>query len=369
LGRASARVLCAGIAIVLAAGWTATAAAQSGGTPAANPADAPPDRVGGVLFADYSYALSPEAADGDGNGYHPSAFNVARTYINITGTISRLIAFRVTPDIVRNTDSASSLSGSLTFRIKYAFAQANLDEWTTAGKWARFGIQQTPWVDFEENIYRYRFQGTVFSEREGFLSSSDAGASFHYNAPSNYGEVHVGVYNGENYNRVETNDRKAFQVRGSIRPFATSSPTLLQGLRAHVFLDADSYVRDGDRHRAIRSITYEHRLVNAGVEYLTTRDRTSISAAEVAAHGYSLWLTPRLSHGWELLLRHDRLTPNDSLDGQTRSRTIAGIAYWFPHQGSVSSALLLDYDGQTFSGFTPAPPTQQKVAVHALVSF
>ena len=48
----------------------------------------------------------------------------------------------------------------------------------------RFGIQQTPYVDFKEGIYRYRFQGTIFAEREGFLSSSDAGVSFHYNFPT-----------------------------------------------------------------------------------------------------------------------------------------------------------------------------------------
>ena len=39
----------------------------------------------------------------------------------------------------------------------------------------------------------------MFAEREGFYNSADAGASFHYNLPSNYGDVHVGVYNGENY--------------------------------------------------------------------------------------------------------------------------------------------------------------------------
>src|SRR4029078_9267990 len=112
---------------------------------------------------------------------------------------------RFTPDIVRDTGAASSLNGSLTFRVKYAFAQLNLDDWMTRGSWARFGIQQTPWVDFQEGIYRYRFQGQVFSEREGYLASSDAGVSFHYNLPSNYGDLHVGIYNGENYNRAETN--------------------------------------------------------------------------------------------------------------------------------------------------------------------
>ena len=106
-------------------------------------------------------------------------------------------------------------SDSLVFRIKYAYAQFNLDDWMTRGSWARLGIQQTPWVDFEEGIYRYRFQGTVFAERIPLpttMTSSDAGASFHYNFPSNYGDVHVGVYNGENYQRVEVNDQKALRI-------------------------------------------------------------------------------------------------------------------------------------------------------------
>ena len=79
----------------------------------------------------------------------------------------------------------------------------------TKGSWARFGIQQTPLLDYEEGIYRYRFQGTTFTEREGFYNSSDAGASFHYNFPSNYGDVHVGVYNGESYAKTDPNDQKA----------------------------------------------------------------------------------------------------------------------------------------------------------------
>ena len=119
--------------------------------------------------------------------------------------------------------TGSSLNGSLTFRVKYAYAQMNLDDWMEKGSWVRFGIHQTPWVEFEEGIYRYRFQGQVFSERRGYLSSSDAGASFHYNLPSNYGEVHVGVYNGENYNHPEANGHEAFEVRGSARPFASGA--------------------------------------------------------------------------------------------------------------------------------------------------
>lgn len=333
------------------------------------PDDTPSIRVGATLFADYSYTKQPETTDADGNTINASAFNVTRSYINVTGNISHLVSFRLTPDIARESNAASSLNGSVVFRVKYAFAQVALDEWIGGGAWTRLGIQQTPWVDFQEGIYRYRFQGTVLSEREGFLSSSDAGASFRYGLPSNYGEVHVGFYNGENYNRAEVNDRKAFQVRASVRPLAHSAVAPLRGLRAHVFLDEDDYVRDSNRRRVVGSVTFEHQYLNAGFEYLATSDRTSIARAEVDAGGFSIWATPRSRRGWEGLLRYDRLTPNTANDSQTRSRTILGLAYWFPHQGNVTAALLLDYDGQTFGGFDPAPARQQRVAVHALVNF
>jgi hypothetical protein len=342
--------------------------AQAGQPPAAKPDDTPSIRVGATLFADYTYTQSPESTDADGNTYHPSQFNVTRSYINLTGNISHLVAFRFTPDIVRQTDPASSLGTSLVFRVKYAYAQVNLDDWMSKGSWVRLGMQQTPWVDFFEGIYRYRFQGTTFTEREGYLSSSDAGAAFHYNLPSNYGEVHAGFYNGENYARSEVNGQKAFEVRGSVRPFATASP-ILQGLRVHGFYDADSYVKDGPRRRGVLSATFEHARLNLGADYLNTTDRTSVTKPEVDGHGYSFWATPRAKNGLEGLLRYDHMTPDTSLGSQIRTRTIVGVAYWFPHQGNVSSALMLDYDGQTFDNYNPALPKQQRIAVHGLVNF
>ena len=228
-------------------------------TPAAGytpPDDTPVIRVGMTLFPNYVVQTSPDVVDADGNSVNKSAFDVGRAYLNITGNVSHVVAFRITPDISRETSLTPSLSGSLVFRIKYAFAQFNLDDWMTRGSWARIGIQQTPWVDFEEGIYRYRFQGTVFPERVALptsLSSSDAGASFHYNLPSNYGDVHVGIYNGENYSKTDTNNEKAVEFRGTVRPFATRMPGL-RGLRAHVFYDSDHYVKNDERTRLLGSV-------------------------------------------------------------------------------------------------------------------
>jgi hypothetical protein len=346
------------------------AAASAQVTPAAGytpPDDTPSIKVGAVLYPDYTYTLNPETLDADGNRIHANQFNVSRAYLNITGNISHLVAFRVTPDISRETNTASSLSGSLEFRIKYAYAQLNLDDWMPRGSYARIGIQQTPWLDYAEGIYRYRFQGTMFVEREGYFASADGGASFHYQLPSNYGDVHVGVYNGENYNKAEVNDRKAVMVRATVRPFASGA--VLRGLRATVFYDADAYVKNAPRNRFIGGLNYEHKYVTLGFEYLDTKDQTSATKAELDGQGYSIWATPKSTMGIEGLLRFDHLTPNTALDAQVRNRTILGLAYWFPHQGSVSSAMMLDYDGQTFDNFTPALPKQSRLAVHGLISF
>ena len=50
-------------------------------------------------------------------------------------------------------------------------------------------------------------------------------------------------------------------------------------------------------------------------------------------------------------------------------RVIGGVAYWFPHQGTVNTALLLDVDQANFDNFAVAQPTQRRIGVHALVTF
>ena len=362
-------VLCVAFAIASLA-TTLPCAAQI--TPAAGytpPDDTPSVKVGATLFTDYTVVDTPKIKDADGNEVTANAFNVGRAYLNITGNISHLVSFRVTPDITRESGTGSSLSGSYTFRLKYAYAQINLDDWMNAGRtgtWVRLGMQQTPWVDFLEGIYRYRFQGTIFDEREGFLSSSDVGASFHTNLPGNYGDLHVGIYNGETYSRAEVNDQKGFMVRGTVRPVRMHP--VLRGLRLTGFYDKDAYVRNADRTRAIGALTFEHKYLNAALEYLAARDQTSASKAAVEARGYSVWATPRATNGWEGLVRFDHLEPNRHASG-TRDRTLGGVAYWFPHQGTVSTALLLDVDRLKFHDFLIAQPTQTRIGLHALVNF
>jgi phosphate-selective porin O/P len=337
--------------------------------PAGNtrPDDTPSVKLGSTIFADYTFNESPTATDADGNTIRNSSFNVTRAYINVLGNLNHFISYRITPDITRETGSGSSLAGSYTFRLKYAFGQFNLDDWTTRGSWVRLGLQQTPIVDYEESIYRYRFQGPVFADREGFLTASDNGLSGHWNFPGNHGEVHAGFYNGEGYSKAETNNEKAFQIRGTVRPLPLAG--IWKGLRVTGFLDEDHYVRSAKRTRVVAQLTFEHPLLNAGVDYLTAKDQTGATKTEVEANGYSVWVTPRLGKsGWEMLLRHDQLKPNKSVS-QKRTRNIAGIAYWFPNLSKAQSALMVDYDSLKQSNYSPSRLNDTRYGLKMLVNF
>ncbi len=301
--------------------------------------DTPSIKVGGMIFADYTYGQEPLLLDGDGNRVHPSAFNITRAYINVTGNLTRSIAYRVTPDISRESGAGTSLAGSQLFRLKYAYAQFNPAEWAPKGTWLRFGMQPTPFMEYAEPIYRYRFQGQLFEDREGFESTADTGIAAHTTLPGRI-DLQGGIFNGEGFSRAETNNEKSVQLRATWTPFRSG---IASGLRLTGYVHDDHYFERAPRRRLIGQVAFTHPRLTAGFDYLATRDQKSTSSPEIEGRGFTAWVAPKLGGGWEALLRHDQLRP-DSRSSIIRRRDIEGVAYWFPLPKGLSTALMLDRD-------------------------
>jgi len=350
---------------------------------APKPVDTFAIKLGTTIFTDFTHQDEPKVTDADKHAVHKSEFEVRRAYVNVTGTISDLFSFRVTPDVAARQATtisgtglpsdvkvSSSFDGSLTIRLKYAFGQLNLDKLGAWGKgaWIRLGQQQTPYVDFMEGIYRYRFQGTVFLERQGLLSSSDVGLSGHYDLPSDYGDLHLGFYNGDTYTKAEANGQKAFQVRGTVRPLPRHA--VLKGLRAHAFYDHDSPVANGSRDRFVAAATFESRPLNLGLDYVRANDKASglPGADSVRSRGWSFWLNPRTTFGLEGLFRYDHYEPNQKTDARKRE-IIAGVAYWFKVQKApLAAALMADTDQIDYDPLL-GKPADKKWELKALFAF
>ena len=156
--------------------------------------DTPSVKVGGTIFADYTYQLEP-TADGlrrehdpsQRVQHHPRLHQRHRPHLapDLLPHHSRRRARGPVPGTDRQRQRARpdrdpDLPAQVRVRPDQLRRPRQHDHGRVLqlhGSWLRLGMQQTPFVDFVETIYRYRFQGTVFPDREGFLSSSDLGAS------------------------------------------------------------------------------------------------------------------------------------------------------------------------------------------------
>ena len=317
---------CSALAVCLL--LAASAAAQSQTPAPALPAQAPapvpqPDypiiRVGVLSHLQYDTELKNRS------GYNN--FDVTRAYLNINAQVSKNVRFRFTPDIRRVNDS--SLAGSLVLRVKYAFAQ--IDNVGPRG-WIRLGAHQTPWLDFEESVDRYRVQGTMFAEREGLIpGSSDFGASYFAQLPAGYGEFHAGVYNGEGYTQPEANKYKSVQGRLTVRPVPNGG-AIAKGFRISGFFNAGWYAADRPRHLGIVMASFEHPHLVATLQGLkATEDPLSnVVPRDIDRSGWSVFLEPRQGvSGLAGIFRYDAFDPDQDLSGVKQNRVIGGGAYWF----------------------------------------
>ena len=326
------RALAALALVALSVSSAAAQAPPAAPVPAQTPAPAPMYpivRVGVLSYLQYDAEL--ENREGFNN------FDVTRAYLNINGQLSDNIRFRFTPDIRRTTDG--SLAGSLVVRVKYAFAQFDN---ITPKAWIRLGVHQTPWLDFEEGINRYRVQGQMFTEKDGLIpGSADFGVSYFTPLPGGYGEVHGGVYNGEGFGNAEVNKHKSVQGRLTLRPFPNAS--LAKGFRASGFYNAGWYAADRPRRLGIVMGSFEHNNLVATAEgvWATENPLTLVTPRDIDRKGWSVFVEPRQgTTGLAGVFRYDSFDPDDSLGVNEQNRVIAGGAYWLNIQrGKVGFVL------------------------------
>jgi hypothetical protein len=343
------------LAVAIVLGTVDTSFAQATPAPAPEP-DYPIIRIGVVSYVQYDAELKNRGSF--------NAFDLTRGYININGQLSTNVRFRLTPDVRRVTDS--SLAGTLVLRVKYAFVE--LDNVKAARSWVRFGAHQTPWLDFEESIDRYRVQGTMFSEREGLIpGSSDFGVGY-FTPVGKYVDIQTGVYNGEGYAQTDVNRYKSAQGRLTLRPFADRG--IANGFRLSGFYNAGWYAADRPRRLGIVMGSFEHTNLVATLQYLkaTENPPALVLPRDIDRSGSSGFVEIRQGmNGWAAIARLDVLDPDEALGNNSQRRVIAGGAYWFvwprSRVGLVVTNEQVHYDAAA------ARPRENRLLVQTHVEF
>jgi hypothetical protein len=315
--------------------------------PSPKPAPFPQVRVGATGFLSYQ--------DGRSGGAEISKFVVKRAYINVNAAINRYFSARITPDVTQD-----ATTGETKYRLKYAYGVFSAP---TVGVLTRpfvsFGMVQTPWLDFEEKIDRYRMQDALFMDRAGLISSADVGVvvgalfggeiSEEYQKtvssafPGRYGSFAIGVYNGGGYATSEQNTDKAVEGRVTLRPL----PELVPGFQVtYSGVSGRGNTAAGPKWSlSSGALTFESRYLNLVGAYLTGKGDLAGKAVDprgiaLGRNGWSAFFEARPDPRWSAIGRYDFFRADTANPGKDTTRTIVGAAY---HLGKGND-LLLDYE-------------------------
>lgn len=302
--------------------------------------------LSGKVYLRYSYELAnPPITRFDPRTNDFNEFDIDRLYLTFDGQLWEKGRFRVTlegGDIREN--------GTDQFDVSTKHAYVEFQDVFYEGFYVRLGQVDLPWVPYEEKLWGYRFQGPVFADRSGYITSTDMGITFGSPLPKDYGEWQVAVVNGEGWRRNEIGKYKDVQARLTVHPFASLDSKLrnvfVTGYGSQGAYD-DVLFGDRDRDRYILQVGYrEKERFTLALEHLWATDPTekmqrrhpSLAARpgeSAHAQGISLFSVLNLSvfssapvaKKLELIGRWDRLDPDDEIKNNDLNRYIAGISY------------------------------------------
>jgi len=277
------------------------------------PAMAQDVKVGGVAYAQFGYQFN------DTTG-HANAFDLTRSYVNVTAKFAGGLATRITSDLYKDDN------GSYTLRIKYAYAAY------TPGKSPltfKLGMIHTPWIDWEEHLWGYRMQGTMAVDRAGYMTSSDLGLGIDGAWANQAVNMQVGAYNGEGYHHGVGDKRKDVMGRVSVRLLPSNDGGAQGGLRVSLYGQYGKPTGGGERMRALGMVSYKSKLFTLAAEGGLMRD-SSTTAPTARADGrivssYGVFNVPNTKAA--VIGRVDWRDPDKTVDGDQQTRLIGGVSY------------------------------------------
>ena len=339
----------------VAAGAAAPLAAQNPTPPSVS--------VGGVIYAQWSTQLDSLSPANN--------FDITRAYVNAIGRFNGGIMTRVTLDVYHDADATAG--GALLYRLKYAYAG-----WTPNGSpfTFRFGLTQTPYIDWEEQLWDYRMQGPVPVDRNSYMSSSDFGLAVDGSFDHEMFNFQAMAMNGENYNKTPGDSHKDFAARVSVRLLGTDEGNRVGGLRLTGYGQLGTPTSGGTRNRFLGMVSYRSKEVLLAASFTSAKD-TVTNPAKISTTGQVM-----SAYGWvkipasafAILGRVDIVDPNTcspatpatascpaSAGYDKRTILIGGVSY----QLSPNVRLLADIDRTSYQT-PPAPATAPKSITQAL---
>ncbi|MBN1638031.1 MAG: hypothetical protein JW866_03635 [Ignavibacteriales bacterium] len=282
-------------------------------------------------------------------------FTLKRGYITFRKEFTENLSVRFTQDITL--DEEGSDAGNIEMRLKYCYLKYKTNALSfLTNTYFEFGLVHRPWLSFEEDINRYRVQGTMYLERYNILNSADFGLTFvgllgekitdseilerSKTPPGKFGSFAIGIYNGGGYHAIENTNNKTFEGRLTIRPLYE----ILSGLQlSYTFVYGKGNTEslpDFNFNSAILSIENKSYVLSS--QYYSGQGNSSGNLADSVGNsfvndGYSIFGEVKIFDSIiSLFARYDFFRSNS----YKSHRAILGIAYYFTNK----SKFIVDID-------------------------
>jgi hypothetical protein len=318
----------------------------------------------------------------EGSRKNFNEFNIDRLYVEFHTRLWRHGRFRATLEggDLRETGGTNTPLAVVT---KHLYFEAQ--DLLFRSSYLRFGLTDLPWVAYEEDLWGYRLQGTVFPDRSGYLTSTDLGIAVGSTLPSGLGSWQVNLVNGEGWKAPERGRHKDGHARLTIYPLARTT----SGPLSHLFVAGfgsvgtydTAYAGSDNRRRFIAQTGYHQpgRLTVIG-EALWTTDPTdafvgrypSLAAragSESQGRGHSVFGVASASlvggpNRWAVLGRWDHLDPDDQIASNSLDRYIVGVSVaWKPAMTTIVDVELVR------NGAAALKPDESRVMVQTQIRF
>jgi uncharacterized small protein (DUF1192 family) len=297
-----------------------------------------PEWLGRTTFSGTSYfrySRELQAGMKDANG-----FEFDRIYFIVRSQLTDRVSLRFTMEGGEKRDGA----GYFDIATKHLFIEVS--KFGFDGSRLAAGLADLPWVPYEEGVWGYRFQGKVFADREGYLTSTDLGLGWKIDFPGKLGDFHFSAVNGEGWTKPEAGKYKDAHLRFTLTPIRS-------GWAKNIFFGAFGSLGNYDgvpagepseRQRVILQGGYRGRRVRLMTSFLWANDPASrmvarhpslASRSGQLAHASGLSTFAVINFGlfsdraskWEFIARHDRLDPDRDISNNEHQRWIFGGSY------------------------------------------
>ena len=369
----------------------------------------------GVVFGSWGIRTD-SAAQATLGGKSPNQFSLDRAYLNFRMPAGDNASIRVTTDVFQQTNAAAgAYYGGWVVRVKYGDVQYTglRDQFGTGSNLTgRIGILHTVVIDHQEGFWP-RYLSQVALERNGFMSSADAGVAGLMTLGDKWGEIYATVVNGGGYTAVERDRFKDFAARLSLTPLANHnslspiwkslaiSPWYSKGWAPSTFAAGgagqvgsgdNGAITDGlqkDRYGVFAGI--KERRITAGAEWAQRKDesdgpangntatvpRVVVDSTGRLLDGFVLLRPVELfdaSHksGWQLIGRYDRFTPNSDPTSANYAASTPSYNYWLlgtSYDLNQRFTMALDWQVQNPNSFPAATGTNVRATPRASTMF